>query len=280
MKNQELGITIKAVEQITENHNRVELIGSYGGDKTHAMSAWTSTDRTLTEDKEKRIGSLLKYLASEGHHTPFEKSSIHFLVETEIATHVQLLKHRIGVSINAESARYKELKEDKFYVPLDWPEHLKQKLKNHCEESIRLYHETLEELERGFYGLSLNGLVLEPTEEYKKEARQKARKRAKESARFFLPYANKIRSDIMFNFRSFMHFLELRLEQHAQLEITQLSSNMIIQLLQSTNDFDLSFKAFEGTIFEIGFVDKIRNRLEEIANESKESKEESKEGKY
>ena len=33
-----------------------------------------------------------------------------------------LIKHRIGVSVNSESARYKELKEDKFYVPDDWPE--------------------------------------------------------------------------------------------------------------------------------------------------------------
>ena len=50
-------------------------------------------------------------LASEGHHTPFEKSSLHFLVTVDQATHIHLLKHRIGVAINGESARYKELKE-------------------------------------------------------------------------------------------------------------------------------------------------------------------------
>ena len=46
----------------------------------------------------------------------------HFLVTTEMASHVQLIKHRIGVSFNGESARYKELKEDKFYIPDDWSE--------------------------------------------------------------------------------------------------------------------------------------------------------------
>ena len=100
--------------------NKVELIGYYGSDETHALSAWTSTSRDLTEDKKNRIPKLLKMLAENGHETPFEKSSIHFLVTSDIASHIHLLKHRIGVSINAESARYKELKEDKYHVPVDW----------------------------------------------------------------------------------------------------------------------------------------------------------------
>ena len=33
------------------NENKVELIGIYGSDETHALSAWTSTSRDLTEDK-------------------------------------------------------------------------------------------------------------------------------------------------------------------------------------------------------------------------------------
>lgn len=44
------------------------------------LSAWTSTNRDLTEDKKKRLPELLKMLAEKGHHTPFEKSSLHFLV--------------------------------------------------------------------------------------------------------------------------------------------------------------------------------------------------------
>ena len=99
--------------------NKVELIGHYGSDITHAQSAWTSTSRELTEDKISRVPKLLNMLASEGHETPFEKSSFHFLVTVDQATHIHLLKHRIS-SINAESARYKELKEDKFYLPDDW----------------------------------------------------------------------------------------------------------------------------------------------------------------
>src|SRR5689334_8018873 len=111
--------------ELTENSgsdNSVELIGHYGGDETHALSAWTSTKRELTPERQKRIGAMLTQLAQAGHHTPFEKSAIHFLVTVDTATHIHLIKHRIGVSINAESARYKEHKTDKFYIPDDWPE--------------------------------------------------------------------------------------------------------------------------------------------------------------
>ena len=86
-------------------YNSVELLGHYGGDETHALSAWTSTSRDLTDDKRNRMDKLLNMLASAGHHTPFEKSSLHFLVCTDIASHIHILKHRIGVSVNAESAR-------------------------------------------------------------------------------------------------------------------------------------------------------------------------------
>ena len=58
--------------------NTVKLIGYYGSDETHACSAWTSTSRELTEEKKERIPKLLQMLASEGHHTPFEKSSLHW----------------------------------------------------------------------------------------------------------------------------------------------------------------------------------------------------------
>ena len=102
-----------------KNNNKVELIGFYGNDQVHACSAWTSTSRNLSEDKIERIPKLLKMLADAGHHTPFEKSAFHFLIDTDIASHVHLIKHRVGTSVNGESARYKEIKEDKYLIPDD-----------------------------------------------------------------------------------------------------------------------------------------------------------------
>jgi hypothetical protein len=57
----------------TDYTNKVELLGHYGGDITHGLSAWTSTFRDLTQDKLDRLPAMLKYLAEHEHETPFEK---------------------------------------------------------------------------------------------------------------------------------------------------------------------------------------------------------------
>lgn len=223
-------------------NNSVELLGYYGSDEVHACSAWTSTNRDLTEEKRARIPALLKQLADNGHETPFEKSSLHFLVNCDIASHIHLIKHRIAVSVNGESARYKELKEDKFYIPEDWKgiEHsdghksfegvdydeiLKwdQILKLHSESSNKLYHECLKDLEPVI-----------------------GRKRAKESARFFKTYNSQIQADVMFNFRSFVHFQRLRNSEHAQKEIRDIAKEML-NLIKNIegNPFKYTIEAFK-----------------------------------
>ena len=207
-----------------DHSNKVELVGFYGSDETHALSAWTSTSRDLNDEKRSRMGKLLTMLATNGHHTPFEKSSLHFLVTTDIATHIHILKHRVGVSVNGESARYKKLQEEKLYVPTDWPEDEQVKLVEHYQESFKKYHDTLERLvAKGF-----------------------DRKRAKESARFYLPYNHQLTADVMFNFRSFMHFQGLRNEDGAQFEVKNLAKDML-KLTSETGAFNLSLDAFGWT---------------------------------
>lgn len=202
--------------------NKVELLGYYGSDLIHAQSAWTSTSRDLTEEKLGRVDKLLTMLASEGHHTPFEKSSLHFLVTIDQATHIHLLKHRIGVSINGESARYKELKEDKYYMPYDWSNTWQTKLDKFTEEGNKLYHECLE------YFTPILG-----------------RKRSKESARYFKTFNSQITMDIMFNWRSFYHFLQLRDSEHAQREVMFLAQKMLEQVKNiEGNPFEKTIKAF------------------------------------
>jgi flavin-dependent thymidylate synthase len=204
-------------------NNTVELLGYYGSDEIIACSAWTSTSRELTDDKKERIPKLINMLWSEGHETPFEKGSVHFLVNCDIASHIHLLKHRIA-SINAESARYKELKEDKMYIPEDWPISLGMKLLQHTRLSDVLYHEALEELTP----------IL-------------GRKRAKESARFFKTYNSQIQADVQFNMRSFANFLKLRMSEHAQVEIREIASQML-KLVQ-----DIPGSPFQETLKAWGY---------------------------
>ena len=196
--------------------NKVELLGHYGSDETIACSGWTSTSRNLTDEKKARIPRLIEMLWVNGHETPFEKGMVHFLVDTEIASHIHLLKHRIS-SLNAESARYKELKEDKYYIPEDWNDipisdrNLHYPWGNKWVDALRsytahgneLYHQCVKDLEP----------VL-------------GRKRAKESARFFKTYNSQIQADVTFNMRSFANFIKLRNSEHAQLEIREIAQQM------------------------------------------------------
>ena len=215
---------------MTENINKVELIGCYGGDKEHAASAWTSTSRNLSPEKIARIPKLLNMLAKDGHHTPFEKSSIHFLVTSEIASHIHIIKHRIGVAVNGESARYKELKDDKYHIQTDWDEEHVNRYISFMENSLHTYHDALSTLKIMYINQGMD--------------ETSARKRAKESARFYLPYGNQIQADVMFNFRSFYHFLSLRYSEHAQKEIRDIALLMLEQVVQS-NMFNETLKAFE-----------------------------------
>lgn len=106
---------------MTSNSNSVTLLGFYGGDESHSLSAWQSTNLELnielSEDirerihqlfeatvvtKKKDYRELLKILAEHGHHTPFEKSCLHFQIRGDVGSHIHCLKHRVGISINSE----------------------------------------------------------------------------------------------------------------------------------------------------------------------------------
>lgn len=124
-------------------------------------------------------------------------------------------------STNGESARYRELKEDKALVPQDWPIGMREMLEEHNKESFDRYHEALAKL----VSSGMN------------------RKRAKESARFFLPYSNQLVLDCSMNLRAFFHFQGLRNSEHAQLEIREIAQNML-RLVKETGAFPLSLEAF------------------------------------
>lgn len=211
-----------------DNHNnKVSLVLHAGGDLSHAAAAWTSTGLKLTPEQYPRIPKLMQMLrdGSDGneHGTPFEKSYLQFNVTCDTASHIHILKHRIGVSVNGESARYKEYREDKFYVPADWPEASQDCLIHMTQEAYAKYHEELERLIAG-------GMP---------------RPRAKETTRYFLPYNIQVKLDVSFNFRSFVHFQKLRNAPHAQLEINEIAKEMMTLVHNIPDEpFKHSLKAY------------------------------------
>ena len=178
--------------------NSVVLIDYMGGDNLHAVNAWASTflelgielpddihartdaltDAIQAQGKRKRsVPELLNYLANNGHTSPFRASSLIYAMTIELATHIQLLTHTVAIKhTNAESARYKELMEDKYYLPADWLNYgirgkaFYEALEEHTKRGNELYH----------------GAILALTEA------GMPKQRAKETARYFKGYNSQL----------------------------------------------------------------------------------------
>lgn len=191
--------------------NSVKLTGLYGDDKGIALAAWTSTDTEITADKLARIPEFVEKLAKDKHTVPFEHNLLTFKFKTDLATQIHVMKHRIAVSMSSQSFRWKEQKTDEGYIPEDWVGAYEQwafNLRKFQALSSKLYHDCLH---------SLVDLGMD-------------KKRAKESARYFLPYSVMLEYIVTFNFHSFAKFCQLRHDPHAQLEVRKLCHDMIGQV--------------------------------------------------
>lgn len=210
--------------------NKVELIGWYGGDRAIARAAWTSTQIDVDKKTDEQVRDLLvNKLWNNGtgkpHKTPFERGIVEFNITCCVASHIHIVKHRL-LNVNGESARYKELKEDKYYLPEDWDkcnlsedfnftgdynrgiicenENWSDVLEEYTKLGNKLYHQCVKDLTP----------VL-------------GRKRAKESARYFKTYNSQITLSVMSNMSCFENFLKLRMDEAAQLEIREIAAKML-----------------------------------------------------
>lgn len=191
----------------------VELIDFYGGDSRVVQSARVST-LGANEPEPGEGKGLVKFLLREGHMSPFEHSGFTFRVHAPIFVTRQMLRHRSS-QFNEESGRYREL-EPVFYVPsaerpvvqvgktgdyafqhdIDASLFLSHELKTATSDSWRSYTYMLD---RGI---------------------------AKEVARMVLPVNLFSTMYMTLNARNLMHFLDLRLDKHAQSEIREVAEHM------------------------------------------------------
>lgn len=220
--------------------NNVTLVGWYGGDKAVARTAWTSTQKDVESATDESIRKLIvdtlwNNKTGKPHKTPFERAIVEFNITCEQASHIHLLKHRLA-NINGESARYMELKEDKYYLPSDWQdivlsedvEHfakgmpLLNVIKRYTELGNKLYHQSLKDVEKTL-----------------------GRKRAKESSRFFKTMNSQLTLSVMMNMSCFANFINLRNAPDSQKEIRDISSKMIELVKNIEGDpFKYTLEAF------------------------------------
>lgn len=234
--------------------NSVVLIDYMGGDNLHAVNAWASTflelgielpddihartdaltDAIQAQGKRKRsVPDLLNYLANStpAHTSPFRASKLIYGMTIELATHIQLLTHTVAIEhTNAESARYKELMEDKHYLPVDWLNYgirgkgFYEALEEHTKRGNELYH----------------GAILALTEA------GMSKQRAKESARFFKGYNSQLNAVRSMSFDGLMQLWQKRGEHSpSQREIAGIVEAMVQAVRDIPGDpFKYSLAAF------------------------------------
>lgn len=167
-------------------------------------------------------------------NTPFERGIVEFNITCDTASHIHLIKHRLA-NINGESARYKEIKEDRYLLPEDWKgikssdelhslygDDWFQILESYTQLGNDLYHKSIKDLTP----------IL-------------GRKRAKESARFFKTYNSQLTLSVMMNMSCFYNFYTLRSDSAAQLEIQGIAREMlkVIENIEG-NPFKHTLEAF------------------------------------
>ena len=223
---------------------------------------------------------LTRYLMNNEHTTPFEMVTVKFMVQVPMDCWRQWVRHRVA-SINEYSTRYMEAL-DFFQVtkPTEWrlqSKDNKQGSSGFLAEwpegwALKQSEENLNDYQRSNGMLSVfvdsptttPGQVLSnleqstnsiTTDEYRLRL---ALGVAKEQARKDLPLSTYTRAYWQCNLRNIFHFLRLRMDSHAQLEIRSFANSMyeIIKQLcpvacEAFEDYVLHAKRFSRMEMEI-----------------------------
>lgn len=163
-----------------------------------------------TSDKD----FLLRIIA-KGHESVLEHISFTFSLITNRAVTHQLVRHRIGVAYSQESQRYCRY-DDKLQVIVPEVEGGLTKEQHEAWSNAMLT-----------CALAYDAAI----------AKEGPMNFKPEVARGVLPNDTKTQIVVTFNLRSFRHFLKLRLDKHAQYQIRNLATKMLVNLEDTCYDW-------------------------------------------
>jgi len=185
----------------------VRLVDYLGGDERVVQSARVSYGEGTKSYRED--AALIDYLMRNSHTSPFEQVILTFHVKLPIFVARQWIRHRTA-RLNEISGRYSVMKDD-FYVPAPEDVALQSKDNKQGRSAEALAPERAEEIRAAFAEgqkasyAAYNSLVNEGL--------------ARELARINLPLSLYTEWYWQIDLHNLFHFLELRLDKHAQKEI-------------------------------------------------------------
>lgn len=183
------------------------LVDSMGDDSSIVQAARVSYQagtKTVREDQ-----GLINYLMKNKHTSPFEMVTFKFHIRCPMDVWRQWIRHRTA-SVNEYSTRYSiAIDSMQKTKPEDW----RGQSKSNKQGS-----------EEGFISLGNRLYLSQREQDFHKFAREIYDERifydiAREQARKDLPLSTYTEAYWQINLHNLLHFLELRMDQHAQLEI-------------------------------------------------------------
>ncbi len=196
---------------------KVTLLNTTPNAEDHIVEvARVSSSRKNKKDKPE---GLLRYLVQHKHWSPLEHGHATFEIETSKAIGIQLIRHR-SFSFQEFSQRYQDVNRlGDIFEPIE--------LRSQCEDNRQSSVEVIDPMIQ----MESNQLASETIDAFLGKAHSLYNKLleagvARETARMVLPLATTTKIHMTGSIRSWIHFLELRDDEHAQKEIQDVAKEI------------------------------------------------------
>ena len=221
---------MREIKETFLDHGFVKLVDCIGDDYRILQSARVSTGGVAAKgDKEDR--GLIRYLYKNKHLTPFEQVVFTFHAKVPNFVMKQYLRHRT-FSTNEYSQRYSQVDEE-YYVPKEWRV---QGITNHQGSGKAFSKEDNYDFDFSYKS------DMTDTFSFYEELIDKGV--AKEMARMVLPSSIYTEFYFTVDLRNLLHFLELRMHEHAQFEIREFAKG-ISRILHEQTDLVWTMEIFD-----------------------------------
>lgn len=209
------------------NDLKVELVRHTQLNKEeYLFQVITNAARTSFDGKSKgyeKDKKLFKYLWVNKHLEPFEFVHFQFNIKAPLFTVQQILRHRL-FSKNQISHRYIEVEQNDYYIPKQW----RYQSKDNKQASEGYFNDSklLEEY------INLHSDIYSFYEKLLK------RSVSRELARTILPTSTLTKITVVGNLRTWLHFISLRTDNHAQEEIRYIANLIKQEIFKAIPELD------------------------------------------
>jgi len=216
------------------DHGFVRLVDHMGSDQRVCEAARVSYQNHEDEFDPKQDESLIRYMMSHRHTSPFEQVEFTFHIKLPIFCARQMIRHRTA-SVNEVSARYTKLKNE-VYVP--------ELSRINPQSSTNKQGSDLDKTLSSSIGiqLDLESSLSNSNDDYDSLINSGL---TNELARTVVPLSQYTEWYWKMDLHNLFHFIGLRSDEHAQWEMQQYS-NAIASIVKEI--VPVSYKAFEDYV--------------------------------